>query len=130
MVKEPYFFLIFYIVQISSYPLTYFITIYIHTDVCVYVFFPIRIQFRPLSLEVAQVKSSGSPQLCSVPFLHFSFKHELRAGDANILAMDGRRMVLHCLGIPAPSIIQDRSIHIPERERERGALQSKQLIAN
>ena len=86
---------------------------------CVYVFLPIRILFRPLCLEVTQVKSSGSSQLCSVPFLHFSFKHELRAGDANILALEGRRIVLHCLEIPAPSIIQDRSIHIPEREGER-----------
>lgn len=52
----------------------------------------------------------------SVSSLPFSFKYYMGAGDADILAMAGRRGVLHCLEISAISITQDASTHIAERE--------------
>lgn len=52
----------------------------------------------------------------SVSSLPFSFKHDMGAGDADILAMAGRRGVLHCLEISAISITQDGPTHIAERE--------------
>lgn len=52
----------------------------------------------------------------SVSSLPFSFKHYMGAEDADILAMAGKRGVLHCLEIPAISITQDGPTHIAERE--------------
>lgn len=43
--------------------------------------------------------------------------------DTDIPTMEGRRMVLHCLEIPAPSITRERPLTLL---REMGSLQSKQ----
>lgn len=71
---------------------------------------------------MTEAAESGGPShqefilVHSVSSLPFSFKHYMGAEDADILAMAGKRGVLHCLEISAISIIQHGPTHIAERE--------------